>query len=157
MPKSLINKTIFMVSLITSNFAIAEVNKVTFPQNIDELIHYTTVTRGSSVEHMLTSQAAIDAVKEGKAIPDGTHVVLVDNRPEGIFRYFVMEKGKDFGEEYPTARRTGDWQFQWFKPDQTVKLDEQTERCQACHSRRDDRQYLYTFSEMKMFDGHRSD
>ena len=55
----------------------AETNTVTFPP-LDKLEHYTTVRRGVTREHMLTSRAALDAIKAGLPVPTGTHVVLVD-------------------------------------------------------------------------------
>lgn len=32
----------------------AESNRVTFPENLDKLVHYTTVKRGNVTEYMLT-------------------------------------------------------------------------------------------------------
>jgi len=129
----------------------AEVNRVTFPTNLERLVHYNTVKRGEVTEHLLTSQEAIDAVKLGKAIPSGTHVVLVDYRDGKVFRYFVMEKKDGWGADFAPARRTGDWQFQHFKPDKTINMSENTARCQSCHQARDDEQHLYTFNDMKRF------
>ena len=114
--------------------AIAEGNRVTFPENIDQLVHYTTVRRGNVTEH------------------EGSHVVLVDYREGEVFRYFVMQKGDGWGGDYDDRRRTGDWQFQWFKPDRTVNMSQDTARCQSCHQAREDRQYLYTFEQMRAFD-----
>lgn len=84
--------------------AVAESNRVTFPENIDQLVHYTTVTRGEVTERMLTTPEAIDAVKNGRPIPDGAHFVLADYRDGKIYRYFIMEKGDGWGR---TIRTTG--------------------------------------------------
>ncbi len=124
---------------------------MTFPTKLDRLVHYSTVKRGEVTEHLLTSQEAIEAVKLGKAIPGGTHVVLVDYRDNKVFRYFVMEKKDGWGTDFAPARRTGDWQFQHFKADKTINMSENTARCQSCHQARDDEQYLYTLSDMKRF------
>jgi hypothetical protein len=129
----------------------AETNRVTFPTNLDRLVHYTTVKRGNVTEHLLTSQEAIDAIKLGQTIPSGTHVVLVDYRDSKVFRYFVMEKQDGWGADYEPARRTGDWQFQAFKPDKTVNMSENSARCQSCHQGREDRQHLFTFNDMQRF------
>jgi len=127
----------------------AEPNRVTFPANLDRLVHYTTVKRGNVTEHMLTSQEAIDAIKLGKAMPSGTHVVLVDYRDSKVFRYFVMEKRDGWGTDFDAARRTGDWQFQAFKPDKTLNLGENSARCQSCHQGREADQHLFTFNDLK--------
>lgn len=129
----------------------AEPNRTTMP-DIDKLVHYTTVTRGEVTEHIMTTPEAIEAVKKGQPIPAGTHFVLVDYREGKVFRYFVMEKGVDWGADYDENRRTGDWQFQWFKPDRSINLAENTARCQACHSSRSDRDFLYTFNELRRFE-----
>lgn len=75
----------------------AEANRVTFPRNLDQLVHYTTVTRGDVVEHMLTSREAIQAAQTGQPVPDGTQIILADYRNDKIYRYFVMEKGPGWG------------------------------------------------------------
>jgi len=129
----------------------AEPNRATLP-DIDKLIHYTTVTRGEVTEHLMTTREAIEAVKKGEPIPADSHVVLVDYREGKVFRYFVMEKGKGWGADYDERRRTGDWQFQWFKPDGTINMAENTARCQSCHTSRADRDFLYSFNEMRRFD-----
>jgi len=129
----------------------AEPNRATMP-DIDSLVHYTTVTRGEVTEHIMTTREAIEAVKNGQAIPDGTHFVLVDYRDGDIYRYFVMEKRSGWGNDYGEERRTGDWQFQWFKPDGTINMAENTARCQRCHSSRSDRDFLYTFNDIRRFE-----
>lgn len=136
---------------LAGGWAIAENNRVTFPSNLDMLVHYATVKRGNVTEHLLTSQAAIDAVKKGQPVPSGTHVVLVDYRDSQVFRYFVMEKREGWGADYEPARRTGDWQFQHFKADKTVNMSETTARCQSCHQGREDRQHLYSFGDLERF------
>jgi len=128
--------------------ATAESNRVTFPKELDRLVHYATVQRGESTEHMLTTADALAAVRTGKEIPVGTHVVLVDNREGKPFRYFVMEKGAGWGEDYDARRRTGDWQFQAFKQDRTANLAENTQRCQSCHQSKGSDQFLYTFDDL---------
>lgn len=98
---------------------------------------------------MLTSQAAIDAVRGGREIPAGTHVVLVDYRDGKVFRYFVMEKGEGWGADYDARRRTGDWHFQAFKPDRPVNMAENPARCQSCHQSRGSESFLYTFDDLR--------
>ncbi|HSV79419.1 MAG TPA: cytochrome P460 family protein [Ramlibacter sp.] len=133
--------------------ASAENNRVTFPKNLDQLVHYTTVKRGNSTERMLISQFAIEAAKNGRELPAGTQVVLADFRDGQVFRYFVMEKGQGWGADYAPGRRTGDWQFQSFKPDRTVNLSENTARCQSCHQGQKETQFLYTFNDLRRFNG----
>lgn len=125
--------------------ALAEPNRVTFPP-IDQLEHYTTVTRGEVTEHMLTTPEALAAVRAGEPIPSGTHVVLVDYRGGEVFRYFVMQKGEGWGADY--GNRTGDWQFQWFLPDQSINTAENTTRCQGCHQNPAANEHMFTFNDI---------
>jgi hypothetical protein len=128
----------------------AEPNRTTLP-DISKLVHYTTVTRGEVTEHIMTTREAIEAVQRGEPVPVGTHFALVDYREGKVFRYFIMEKGPSWGQDYDENRRTGDWQFQWFKPDGSVNMAENTARCQSCHSSRSDRDFLYTFNDLRRF------
>lgn len=131
----------------------AETNRVTFPENLDQLVHYTTVRRGNVTEHIMTTQEAIDAVRNRQPIPAGTHFVLVDYRDDKLYRYFVMEKGEGFGADYDERRRTADWQFQWFWADKSVNMDENTARCQSCHRSQADSDFLYTAYRIPRFSG----
>ena len=130
----------------------AETNRVQFP-NLDGLVHYTTVKRGNVTEHILTTREAMEAVRNGQPIPDGTHFVLADHRDGNIYRYFVMEKGDGFGTDYDDRRRTANWQFQWFWPDQSVNMSENTNRCQSCHRSQASSEYLYTGYRIPRFNG----
>jgi hypothetical protein len=141
-----------LATLALSAAAVAEPNRVTFPANLDALEHYTTVTRGEVTEYMYTSRAALDAIRAGEPIPDGTQVILQDWRDGAVHRLFVMEKGAGWGEEYDEAARTGDWQFQWYWPDGSINTEENTERCRACHQSREGREYMFTFNDARSFE-----
>jgi Cytochrome P460 len=130
----------------------AEPNRVTFPK-LDALVHYTTVRRGSVTEHISTTRKAIEAIQKGLPVPNGTHFVLADYRDEKIFRYFVMEKGAGWVADVEERRRAGDWQFQWYWPDRTINLKENTARCVSCHSSQKDQNYLYTAGRLLEFRG----
>lgn len=130
----------------------AEANRVRFP-DLDALVHYTTVRRGEVTEHIMTTPAAIEAVRAGEPIPNGTHFVLVDYRDGELYRYFVMEKGENWGADYAEGRRTGDWQFQWFWPDRSLNTSENTARCQSCHSSQAGADHLFTGYRIPRFAG----
>lgn len=122
--------------------AFAEPNAVTFPP-LDQLEHYTTVRRGVTREHMLTSRAALDAIQSGQPVPTGTHVVLVDYQSDVLTRYLVAQK---------MGNGVDDWQYQWFWPDQSIKADENIAQCYSCHQRsRQDSQFMFTLSDALNF------
>ncbi|CDM63104.1 MULTISPECIES: cytochrome P460 family protein [Rhizobium] len=117
--------------------AIAAENAVTFPP-LDKLVHYTTVRRGVTREHMLTNPEALAAIKAGQPVAVGTHVVLVDFQSDVLHRYLVAQK---MGEG------SADWAYQWFWPDKSIKADENVAQCYSCHRSREDRQFMFTFTD----------
>jgi hypothetical protein len=121
--------------------AFAEANSVTFPP-LEQLEHYATVRRGVTREHMLTNRTALDAIKAKQPVPFGTQFVLVDYQSDVLTRYLVAQK---------TGEGVDDWEYQWFWPDQSVKADENTAQCYSCHRSRQDRQFLFTFSDALHF------
>jgi hypothetical protein len=133
--------------------ASAEPNRVTFPPDFEKSVRYTTVVRGSVREEMFASQETINLVKAGQPIPNGTHFTLVIYREGKLADFFIMEKGKDWGADFDSQRRTGDWQFQRFFPDRTIQTSFDTARCQSCHQGRASSEFMYTLDAMKAFDG----
>lgn len=123
--------------------------KVAFPDGFEKGVHYTTVNRGGIREELFTSRAAIDAVKNGKPIPSGTVIMLVDYREGSIYRYVVMEKRAGWGSEYPPERRNGEWEFQAFNADKSVNRSENLERCFACHKSQAANDFVFTLGDMK--------
>lgn len=52
-----------MAAVLTVGWQVhAEATRATFPE-LDNLVHYTTVKRGNVTEHIMTTPAAIDAVR----------------------------------------------------------------------------------------------
>lgn len=150
---ALFNLFILSFLILPLNQLSAEVTKVKFPEDVDSLIHYTTVRRGDVMEHIKGSPAAIEAVKNKKPIPNGSKFVLVDYRSGKLYRYFVMEKGAGWGNEYDKRVRNGDWQYQWFWADKSVNMKEDTTRCLSCHQSQESEQYLYTGYRIPHFNG----
>lgn len=85
--------------------AFAQVGTVTFPE-LEKLVHYTTVRRGVTREHMLTDRIALDAIPVGQPVPTGTHVVLVDHQSDVLARYLVAEKTGDGSDDWAYQRRS---------------------------------------------------
>ncbi|MBX6317004.1 MULTISPECIES: cytochrome P460 family protein [Pseudomonadota] len=131
----------------------AEDTRVIFPKDLELFVHYMTVKRGNVTEHISTTPEAIEAVKKGQPIPNGTQFVLTDYRDGELYRYFVMEKGPGWGADYDERRRTGDWQYQWFWPNKQINLKENTARCMSCHSSQKRNDYLFTAQRLSEFRG----
>jgi len=141
-----------LAALLLAAPVTAEPNRVVFPDNLDALQHYTTVTRGEVTEFMYTSRAALDALKAGEPVPDGTQVILQDWRDDVVYRLFVMQKGAGWGADYEEDMRAGDWQFQWYWPDGSINTEENTERCRACHQSREGREFMFTYNDALRFE-----
>lgn len=140
------------LAIALAQSAWAEPNRVAFPDNLDELEHYTTVTRGEVTEFIYTSRAALDAIQAGQPVPMDTQIILQDWRDGEVYRLFVMQNGAGWGDEYDEATRTADWQFQWYWPDGSINTEENTERCRACHQSREGREYMFTYNDARGFE-----
>ena len=112
-------------------------------------MHYTTVHRGNIREEIFASREAIEAVKQGRPIPSGTVVTLVDYRDGTLHRYVVMEKRTGWGTEYPSDLRNGEWEYQAFNADKTVNRNENLERCFSCHKGQAANDFVFTLNDMK--------
>jgi hypothetical protein len=104
-------------------------DKVAFPADYAKGVLYTTVDRADVKQYreLYASQAAIDAAKTGKPMPDGTVLTMLNfkaklnaaGEPEkdanGRFikdelaAYVVMEKRAGWGAEYADDVRNGNW------------------------------------------------
>jgi len=145
-------------------------DKVVFPENYAKGVLYTTVDRPDNKQYreLYTSKAAIDAVKAGQPIPDGTVITMVNYKaklnsagePEkdanGRFiktdelaGIAVMEKRAGWGAEYPDDVRNGEWEYQAFKADKTVNDKANLKGCFTCHKPLDKQDFVFSFDKMK--------
>jgi len=122
---------------------------VSFPKAYSDGVRYAVVHRGNIREEIFTSRTAIDAVRNGRPIPGGTVITLVDYRDGQLFRYVVMEKRAGWGTEYPPDLRNGEWEYQAFNADGTVNVQDDVSRCLACHKSESPRDYVFTLERMK--------
>jgi hypothetical protein len=105
--------------------------------------------RGNITEELYTSRAAIDAAKNGEPLPSGRVIALVDYRDGKLFRYVVMEKRTGWGASYPSTLRNGEWEFQSFNPDKSVKADGQPDRCMSCHKSQEHQDFVWTVDQLR--------
>lgn len=124
---------------------------IEFPENYEEGVLYTTVTRGSAFEELYTSKETIEAVQNGEPIPSGTIITLKIYEDEELDRIFVMEKRNDWDPDYLSEQRNGEWAYQSFRPDGTVNEKENIGRCISCHAGQESDDFLYKLEEMKNY------
>jgi len=131
-------------------------DKIKYPEAWKTHVMYTTVDRYDIKqfrELYASSQAAVDAMKAGQPLPDGTVLTLVQYKAEvdaagapvkgangrfvkgGVIALTVMEKRAGFGTEYPPELRNGDWEYAVFTPEglPNAKANANNKACFTCH------------------------
>lgn len=129
-------------------------NRLKFPEGWDKGVLYATVDRPDTKQYRefyANSQAAVDAAKQGRPLPNGTVLTLaayaakVDEKgvpvrdangrfvKDRLVAVNVMEKGQGFGAEIPADIRNGDWLYQSFTPDGKVNEKANLAACYQCH------------------------
>lgn len=140
----------FMVSLLMAN----ENNSlVKFPQNYINDIQYFQMDRGSVTEVMYVNKEAIIQLKKNNVLPSGTVITLVEyfKNTNDINRYVVMEKRTGWGKNRDSSTYTGEWEFQVFNADKSIKTTDDVKRCQSCHNSEKESDYLFTLSEIHKY------
>lgn len=123
--------------------------KVKFPKSYGEGVLYTTVHRGNIKEDIYTARKAIVEVQNGRPLPSGTVITLVDYRDGELYRYVVMEKRSGWGTGYPENVRNGEWEYQAFNADGSVNDQENLIRCFRCHKSEAHNDFVFTFEHLK--------
>jgi hypothetical protein len=144
-------------------------DKVAFPTDYAKGVLYTTVDRPDNKQYreLYATPEAIQAVKEGKPMPSGTVLTLVQfkaklnaaGEPEKdangrfikgeLVGYTVMEKRTGWGTEYPDDIRNGEWEYQAFKADKTVNDKANLKNCFVCHKPLAEKDFVFTYDKMK--------
>jgi plastocyanin len=145
-------------------------DKIQFPAAWKEHVLYTTVDRYDNKQYRelyASSQAAVDAMKAGKPLPDGTVLTLVQYKaqvdaagapvkgPNGRFvkgdlvAYTVMEKRAGWGTEYPPELRNGDWEYAAFGPDTKLNEKANYKACFECHKPHEAQDFVISLAAVK--------
>lgn len=144
----------------------------TFPEKFADGVLYTTVDRPDVKQYreLFAPAAAIDAVKRGRPMPDGTVLTLLlytakqdaggdpvkdaNGRfiKDGLIGYSVMEKRPGRTVAPAPELRNGDWAYQTFVADRTVNAKADLRACYQCHMTRSRNDFV--FSDDRMREGH---
>ncbi|MGH6770328.1 MAG: cytochrome P460 family protein [Xanthobacteraceae bacterium] len=144
-------------------------DKVAFPEKFGVL--YATVDRDDNKQYRelyASSQAAIDAAKAGKPLPNGTVLTLVQYaaqlddkgipvkdtngrfiKTDKILGYTVMEKRTGWGVEYPDDIRNGEWEYQAFTAGRKPNPKANLANCFKCHKPLDKQDFVFSYDRMK--------
>jgi len=145
-------------------------DKVTYPANWKDHVQYLTVDRYDIKQHRelyASTQAAVDAMKAGKPLPDGTVLTLVQYKAQldtagtpvkdakgrfvkGDFvAYTVMEKKAGYGTEYPPELRNGDWEYAVFNAEGKLNDKANYKACFECHKPHEKMDYVISLAAVR--------
>jgi len=144
--------------------------KIAFPAKWESFVLYTTLDRADNKQYRelyASSQAAVDAMKAGKPLPDGTVLVLIPYKaqvdaqgnpikdPKGRFvkgervGVNVMEKRAGWGTEYPADLRNGEWEYAAFSVDGKLNDKANYKACFECHKPHEGMDYVISLASVK--------
>jgi plastocyanin len=141
-------------------------DKIAFPQQFGTL--YATVDRPDIKQYreLYTSDAAIKAAREGRPVPSGTVITMVQYRaqldPQGnpikdangrfvkgeVAGYALMEKRTGWGGEYPPELRNGEWEYAAFTPDKQFNQKANYKGCFECHKPHEKLDYVISLAKL---------
>src|SRR5688572_26226944 len=145
-------------------------DKIAYPANWKDHVLYTTVDRYDVKQYRelyASTQAAVDAMKQGKDLPNGTILTLVQYKaqvdaagapvkgPNGRFvkgdliAHAVMEKREGWGTEYPAEWRNGNWEYAVFGPDTKLNEKANYKGCFECHKPHEKQDYVISLAAVK--------
>ncbi len=145
-------------------------DKIKFPANWKEHVLYSVVDRHDTKQYRelyASTQAAVDAMKAGKALPDGTVLTLVQYKAQvdaagvpvkdakgrfvkgDLIALTVMEKRAGWGAEYPAELRNGEWEYAAFNPAGVLNEKANYKACFQCHKPHEQMDYVISLAALR--------
>jgi cytochrome c553 len=142
--------------------------RVEFPKGFRETYtryHTMNFPASKQVRHFYANPVAIEAARKGRALPDGSVLVIevhtarldFDDKPivgadgyfvaEHLLAYSAMARGAGWGAEIPEMLRNENWNYAVFTPEGKPRTVNQAE-CLACHKPLDKSSYTFTLKEL---------
>jgi len=142
---------------------------VTFPEGYkDTFVKYHTINfpATNQVRYYFANKVAVQAAKEGKALPDGSVLFAevysakldADKKPvtgsDGFFApdklllYTAMARAAGWGKEFPEMLRNEDWNYAVFTTDRQHRAGINQAECLACHKPLDKVSYTFTLKQL---------
>src|SRR6266566_5435771 len=144
--------------------------KIAFPANYKDHVLYATLDRYDTKQYreLYGTPEAVRAAKEGKPIPSGSVLTLVQYKAQvdaqgnpvkdangrfvkgDLIGYGVMEKRTGWGAEYPAETRNGEWEYQAFTAEKKVNEKANLTGCFQCHKPLPSGQdFVFSYEKMK--------
>lgn len=141
---------------------------VTFPEGYkDTFTKYHTINFPATkqVRHYYANKAAVQAAKEGKALPDGSYLFTevyaakldAEQKPvmgsDGFYvadkplLYTAMARNTGWGKDIPEMLRNENWNYAVFSLDKQHRPINQAE-CLACHKPLNNVSYTFTLKQL---------
>jgi plastocyanin len=139
--------------------------KIAFPTKYKDGVLYTIADRYDVKQYreLYASAAAVQAAKEGKPLPSGTVLTLVQYKAQvdaqgnlikdakgrflkgDLIAYTVMEKRTGWGTEYGDDIRNGEWEYSAFGADGKFNDKANYKACFQCHKPHDQIDYVISY------------
>ncbi len=153
--------------------ALAGADKVAYPEGFDQKDKgalYSIVDRHDNKQYRelwASPPNVVDLAREGKPIPSGTVLTLVQYKAQldaagnpakdangrfikgDLVAYTVMEKRAGWGTEYPDALRNGEWEYQAFGPDKKANEKANIKGCFECHKPHAGQDFVISLASLK--------
>ena len=139
--------------------------KIAFPAKYQDGVLYTIADRYDVKQYreLYASAAAVQAAKEGRPLPSGTVLTLVQYNAKvdaqgspvkdakgrfmkgDLIAYAVMEKRTGWGAEYGNDIRNGEWEYAVFGADGKFNDKANYKACFQCHKPHDQIDYVISY------------
>lgn len=145
-------------------------DKIKHPAAWKDHVLYTTVDRYDVKQYRelyASTPAAVQAMKDGKPLPDGTVLTLVQYKAEvdpagvpvkdakgrfkksDIIAFTVMEKRAGWGTEYPPELRNGEWEYAVFNPAGVLNEKANYKACFECHKPHEKQDFVISLAALR--------
>jgi cytochrome c553 len=142
---------------------------VTFPENYKSTFtkyHTTNLPATRQVRYYFVNEAALQAAKAGKNLPDGSVLLaevysakldsdknpLVGSDgyfvPDQLVAYLAMARDAGWGKEIPDMLRNENWNYAIFTPAKQHRPGVNQAECLACHKPLDKTGYVFTLEQI---------
>ena len=145
-------------------------DKISFPEGFEKGVLYAVVDRHDTKQYreLYSTPEAVKAVREGKPIPHGTVLTVVQYGAKkdekgnvvrdangrfvkgDLIGYGVMEKRKGWGAEYPAEWRNGEWEYSAFTKDRkpNAKANANIQNCFVCHKPHEGQDFVMSLASL---------
>ena len=149
---------------------VAGPENIRFPEGYEKGALYATVDRPDIKQYreLWSTPEAVKAVREGRPIPHGTVLTLVQygvkldekgspvKDAKGRFvkgdliAYTVMEKRQGWGAGYPSEWRNGEWEYAAFTKDRqpNAKANTNIRNCFVCHKPHEGQDFVISLASL---------